>query len=66
MYSSFRLDREVSPIIDIDINADIVYNKLTSLKTNKSPGPDGWPILALRETALQISVPFATIFLKIS
>ena len=29
----FQLDREVSPIADIDINADIVYNKLISLKT---------------------------------
>ena len=61
-----HLDREVSPITEDDINADIVYNKLISLKTNESPGPDGLPILALRETALQISVPPAIIFLKIS
>jgi len=60
----FQLDREVSPIADIDINSDIVYNKLISLKTNKSPGPDGRPILTLKETALQISVPLAVIFKK--
>ena len=53
---------QVSPITDIDINADIVYNKLINLKTDKSPGPDGWPIFALRETALQIFTPLAIIF----
>ena len=42
----------------------IVYNKPISLKTNKSPGPDGFPILALRETALKISVPLAITFKK--
>ena len=61
---TFQLNREVSPITDIDINADIVYNKLVNLKTDKSSGPDGWPILALRETALQISSPLAIIFKK--
>ena len=54
----------MSPITDIDINADIVYNKLVNLKTDKSSGPDGWPILALRKTAPQISSPLAIIFKK--
>ena len=53
-------NHEVSPITNIDINAAIVVN----LKTDKSSGPDGWPILVLRETALQISTPLAIIFKK--
>ena len=40
------------------------FNKLVNLKTDKSSGPDGWPILALRETALQISTPLAITFKK--
>ena len=60
----FQPNHEVSPITDIDINAAIVFNKLVNLKTDKSSGPDGWPILALRETALQISTPLAIIFKK--
>ena len=60
----FQPNHEVSPITDIDINAVIVFNKLVNLKTDKSSGPDGWPILALRETALQISTPLAIIFKK--
>ena len=39
-------------------------DKLANLKTDKSSGPDGWPILALRETASQISTPLSIIFNK--
>ena len=58
-------NHEVSPITYIDINAAIVFNKLVNLKTDKSSrsGPDGWPILALKEKALQIST-LAIIFKK--
>ena len=33
----FHLDHEVSPITDININVDIVYNKLISLKKQTNP-----------------------------
>ena len=61
---TFQLNHEVSLITDIDSNANIVYNKCVNLKTDKSSGPDGWPILALREIELQISSPLAINFKK--
>ena len=32
----------------------MVYNKLCNLKPDKSPGPEGWPVLALKETAQEL------------
>ena len=34
------------------------------MDVNKSLGPDGWPILSLKETALQVSVPLSILFKK--
>jgi len=31
---------------------------------NKSSGPDGWPLLSLKETALQLSIPLCILFKK--
>ena len=39
-------------------------NKLKNLKDNKSPGPEGWPVVALKEAAQKLSIPLSIIFNK--
>ena len=48
---SFHIDRDV-PVLCYTI----VYNKLYNLKADKPPGPEGWPVLTLRETAQELAV----------
>ena len=62
--SAFQLNHEIPLIADIEINPDTVYAKLVSFNPDKATGPYGWPILALKETALQIHIPLAMIFDK--
>ena len=38
----------------VSITSDIVFNKLSALKSNKLPGPDGLHPLALKEAATQL------------
>ena len=42
---SFHVDKndDIS-LSSITINPSVVFEKLTSLKFGKAPGPDGWPI----------------------
>ena len=53
---SFQLSRDIVPLTDIDITA-MVLNKLMHLDPSKSSGPEGWPILSLKETAQQLCAP---------
>ena len=50
------------PLSSIDISQDIVYNKLTNLKPDKSPGPDGIHPRVLKEAASQLCFPFTLLF----
>ena len=59
---SFSLDHTV-PTLN-DITPSIVFDKLKKIDVNKLSGPDGWPILSLKETALQVSVPLSILFKK--
>ena len=63
---SFNLNHTVPTLNDIDtrITPSIVFDKLKKMDVNKSSGPDGWPILSLKETALQVSVPLSILFKK--
>ena len=61
---SFNLDYTVPTLNDIDITPSIVFEKLEKMDVNKSSGPDGWPLLSLKETALQVSVPLCILFNK--
>ena len=45
---SFYLNREVPSLDSVAISPSIVYDKLRNLKPDKSPGPEGWPVLALK------------------
>jgi len=42
---SFHVDEndDIS-LSNITINPSVVFEKLTSLKCGKAPGPDGWPV----------------------
>ena len=50
------------PLSSIHITSDIVFNKLSTLKSNKSPGPDGLHPLVLKEAAAQLCIPFSMLF----
>ena len=41
-----------------------VHHKLSNIDVSKSPGPDGWPPVVLKETADSISLPLYLIFVK--
>ena len=61
---SFHLNRDVPVLDSVTISPTIVYNKLCKLKPDKSPGPEGWPVLALKETAQELSLPLSILFNK--
>jgi len=44
------------------ITSDTVFNKLSVLKSNKSPGPDGLNPLVLKEAAAQLCISFSILF----
>ena len=44
------------------ITEQMVYNKLRSLKIDKSPGPDSWPTVVLKEISDVICIPLSMIF----
>ena len=41
----------------VTISPNTLYKKLLDINPGKSPGPEGWPLLALKETAEQICTP---------
>ena len=41
----------------INITPSIVFDKLVSLKSGKSPGPDGWSAEVFKQCADQLCVP---------
>ena len=61
---SFQLSRDIVPLTDIDITPAMVFDKLMHLDPTKSSGPEGWPILSLKETAQQLCAPLCILFKK--
>ena len=47
-----------------EITSDVVLKKLRELKPGKSPGPDGWHPVLLKNIADLIAPPLAVIFQK--
>ena len=60
----FDLPHGILPLSDINITTDIILDKLTTLNSAKSPGPDGWPPFVLKEIAQHICLPLYIIFSK--
>ena len=54
---SFGVSSSISFIRTIDISLSTVHYKLSKVDVSKSPGPDGWPPVILKETADSISLP---------
>lgn len=61
---SFYIPNVVDPLSDIEFTPQEVYGKLSTLNPAKASGPDGWPILSLKECGQQLSVPLSILFNK--
>ena len=61
---SFYMPHVVDPLSDIEFTPQEVYAKLSMLNPAKASGPDGWPILSLKECGQQLSVPLSILFNK--
>jgi len=57
-------DRDPNPLSAIKITPATVLDKLQSLKSDKSPGPDGWPPAILKNCAKQLCVPLVILYNK--
>ena len=49
----------VPKLENITITASLVFDELNRLKTDKSPGPEGWPPRIFKEFSDQLSVPLS-------
>ena len=60
------VDSTSSPLLDdsIEITPETVFSKLIALQSNKSSGPDGWPITIIKSVSEFISVPLSILFNK--
>ena len=52
---SFTIDCSVPSLCEADVSPTVIYSKLRLLNGCKSPYPDGWPTVALKECAVEIS-----------
>ena len=59
---SFTLDTTVPLLQSVTVSPHIVYKKLLDINPGKSPGPEGWPLIALSEAAEQICIPLSILF----
>ena len=57
----FQLNKDVPVLDSITASPSIVYNKFKNLK---SPGPEGWPVVALKEVVQELSITLSIIFNK--
>ena len=60
----FLTDDSPSTIDSLTITPQLVLNKLTNLKSGKSPGPDGWPTEVIKITAESICLPLSILYNK--
>jgi len=62
---SFYVPKVVQdPLTDIEFTPQEVHAKLSTLNPAKASGPDGWPILSLKECSEQLCVPLSILFNK--
>ena len=59
---SLHIDHVVDPVGLPDISTELVCSMLHKLDSYKSPGPDGWPLWALKETAESICIPLSILY----
>ena len=46
------------------ISVSMVFDELNKLKTDKSSGPEGWPLHIFKECSEQLSIPLSILFNK--
>ena len=63
-FPSLESEVSVPKLEDIIITASIVFDELNKLKTDKSPGPEGWPLRIFKECSEQLSIPLSTLLNK--
>ena len=61
---SFHLNRAVPVLDSVTVSPSIIYNKLRNLNPDKSLGPEGWPVLAMKETAQKLCLLLSILFKK--
>ena len=62
---TFHVDKcDQISLSTITINPSLVFEKLISLKTGKSSGPDGWPVEVFKQYADQLCVPLSILLTK--
>ena len=49
---------------NLQVSEDDIYNKLSNLDVNKSPGPDGWHPCFFKEAAFELTRPLSILFKK--
>ena len=60
-----QLESSSSRLTEITITPAIVLNKLKQLNPTKSPGPEGWQLLCLKESASELCIPLSILFNKL-
>ena len=53
-----------TPMTDLQVSEDGIYNKLCNLDVNKSPGPDGWHPHFFKEAAFELTKYLSILFQK--
>jgi len=61
----YQLESSSSRLTEITITPAIVLNKLKQLNPTKSPGPEGWPLFCLKESASELCIPLSISFNKL-
>ena len=63
---NFEVNEDIPLLDNISISPFIVWREINKLKSEKSVGPDGWPIQVLKQCSQQISLPMSILFNKSS
>ena len=61
---NFEVNEDIPLLDNISISPSMVWREINELKSEKSTGPDGWPIQVLKQCSQQISLPFSILFNK--
>ena len=63
-FPSIESEVSVPKLEDIIITTSIVFDELNKLKTDKSPGPEGWSLRIFKECSEHLSTPLSILFNK--
>ena len=61
---NFEVNEDIPLLDHISISPSMVWTEINKLKSEKSAGPDGWPIQVLKQCSQQISLPLSILFNK--